>query len=61
MNRLLDGLDRRTRVLTADVESTTEEIRLAAENLRLLIDRLRDNPSDLIFSSPRGGETKEGR
>ena len=61
MNRLLDGLDRRTRVLTADVESTTDEIRLAAEHLRLLIDRLRDNPSDLIFSSPRGGETKEGR
>jgi phospholipid/cholesterol/gamma-HCH transport system substrate-binding protein len=62
VNRLMEGLDRRTRGVTADLESTLEEIRQAAESLHLLLERLRDNPSDLIFSSPRrGDEPREGR
>ncbi|MHB8769899.1 MAG: MlaD family protein [Syntrophales bacterium] len=59
--RLVDGIDRRTRKMATDVESTTEEIRQAVDQLRALLERLRQNPSDLIFSKPVGdnGETEE--
>ena len=50
--RLIDGLDRKTSGISADVERTTDEIRQAVESLKLLLDRLHDNPSDLIFSRP---------
>ncbi len=50
--RLIDGLDRKTRGMSADVERTTDEIRQAVESLKLLLDRLHANPSDLIFSRP---------
>lgn len=50
--RLIDGLDRKTRGISADVERTTDEIRQAVESLKLLLDRLHANPSDLIFSRP---------
>src|SRR5512133_2990602 len=47
---LIEGLDRRTRTMAADLDATTEEIRQAAKSLRMLIERLRENPSDLLFS-----------
>jgi DNA repair ATPase RecN len=50
--RLLEGIDRRTRGMKTDFERTTEEIRQAAESLKLLLDRLQANPSDLLFSRP---------
>jgi phospholipid/cholesterol/gamma-HCH transport system substrate-binding protein len=50
--RLIEGVDRRTRGMKADVERTTDEIRQAVESLKLLLDRLHANPSDLIFSRP---------
>jgi phospholipid/cholesterol/gamma-HCH transport system substrate-binding protein len=50
--RLLEGIDRRTRGMKTDFERTTDEIRQAADSLKLLLDRLRANPSDLIFSRP---------
>lgn len=50
--RLLEGIDRRTRGMKTDFERTTEEIRQAAESLKLLLDRLHENPSDLLFSRP---------
>ena len=50
--RLLEGIDRRTRGMKTDFERTTDDIRQAAESLKLLLDRLHANPSDLIFSRP---------
>lgn len=50
--RLLEGIDRRTRGMKTDFERTTDDIRQAAESLKLLLDRLQANPSDLIFSRP---------
>ena len=50
--RLLEGIDRRTRGMKTDFERTTDDIRQAADSLKLLLDRLRANPSDLIFSRP---------
>jgi phospholipid/cholesterol/gamma-HCH transport system substrate-binding protein len=58
--RLVDGLDRRTRKMASDIESTTDDIRQAVENLRALLDRLQQNPSDLLFSSPAGDEGETG-
>jgi phospholipid/cholesterol/gamma-HCH transport system substrate-binding protein len=48
--RLLEGIDRRTRGMKTDFERTTDDIRQAAESLKLLLDRLQATPSDLIFS-----------
>jgi phospholipid/cholesterol/gamma-HCH transport system substrate-binding protein len=49
---LIEGLDRRSRAMAADLNTTTEEVRQAAQSLRMLIERLRENPSDLLFSRP---------
>jgi phospholipid/cholesterol/gamma-HCH transport system substrate-binding protein len=58
--RFVEGLDRRTRKMASDIESTTDDIRQAVEHLRALLDRLQQNPSDLIFSKPAGGEGEVG-
>ncbi len=58
--QLVDGIDRRTRKMATDVESTTEEIRQAVDQLRALLERLRLNPSDLIFSKPEGDTRETG-
>ncbi len=50
--RLIEGLDRRTRGIKVDVERTADDIRQAVESLKLLLDRLHANPSDLLFSRP---------
>jgi hypothetical protein len=39
-------------MIAADLDTTTEEVRQAAKSLRMLIERLRENPSDLLFSRP---------
>jgi DNA repair ATPase RecN len=60
--RLIEGIDRRTRGMKTDFERTTEEIRQAVESLKFLLDRLQENPSDLIFSRPpvdEGSQRKE--
>lgn len=50
--RLMEGIDRRSRGMKSDFERTTGEIRQAVDSLKLLIDRLEANPSDLLFSKP---------
>lgn len=61
---LIEVLDRRTRTMAADLDTTTDEIRQTTESIRMLLDRLRENPSDLLFSRPvRGfsGKREEGK
>jgi phospholipid/cholesterol/gamma-HCH transport system substrate-binding protein len=64
LNRLVEGLEVRTRRMASGFESTADDIRQTSESLRLLIERLQENPSDLIFSKParddreRGGEVR---
>ena len=59
--RLLKEIDRRTRGMKTDFERTTDDIRQAADSLKLLLDRLQANPSDLIFSqSPVADGTQKG-
>jgi phospholipid/cholesterol/gamma-HCH transport system substrate-binding protein len=62
--RLMEGIDRRTRGMKTDFERTTDDIRQAADSLKLLLDRLQASPSDLIFSrspddnGPQRGEVE---
>ncbi|MCE5262819.1 MAG: MlaD family protein [Deltaproteobacteria bacterium] len=58
--RLLHEIDRRTRGMKTDFERTTEDIRQAADSLKLLLDRLNENPSDLIFSEAPDSESVQG-
>jgi len=58
-DRLVEGVDRRTRRVASEVGAAADEIREAALSLRLLVERLEENPSELLFSKPRG-EAGEG-
>jgi phospholipid/cholesterol/gamma-HCH transport system substrate-binding protein len=49
---LIEGVDRRTKAVASDIESTTDDIRQAVESFKMLIEGLRENPSDLLFSRP---------
>jgi len=51
-NRLVQGVDRRTRVLAVEMTATSENLRRASETLELLLERLSAAPSDLIFGQP---------
>ncbi|MHB8907400.1 MAG: MlaD family protein [Syntrophales bacterium] len=57
---LIEGLDRRTRSMAADFETTAEDVRQAVKSLRMLIERLRENPSDLLFSRPIRDDWESG-
>ena len=50
--RMIDGLDKKTREITADIKVTTENLRQASANLDLLVEELQANPSEIIFSKP---------
>ena len=51
-NRLIDNTNRRIKVITQDLLITSENLRRASENVDEVLDRLRADPSDIIFSSP---------
>ena len=50
--QMVDGLDKKTREITADIKVTTENLRQASANLDLLVEELQANPSEIIFSKP---------
>ena len=51
-NRLIDDISRRSKVITTEIQLTGENLRRASENLDLLIERLKADPSDILFSDP---------
>ncbi len=51
-NRLLEGVDRRTRAVAVEMTATSENLRRASETLDLILERLSTSPSDLIFGQP---------
>lgn len=51
-NRMVDGIDTRSRAITTELRVTSENLQQASETLQKLLDRLNTTPSDLIFSSP---------
>ena len=53
-NMLLDNVNRRTQAVAAETQITLENLRNSSEALDSLLERLKVDPSELIFSSPPG-------
>ena len=51
-NALLEGIDRKSDVLARNLIVTLESLRRALDSLQVLMERVKANPSDLIFSEP---------
>jgi phospholipid/cholesterol/gamma-HCH transport system substrate-binding protein len=51
-NRIVAGVDQSVREISQDLRMTTDNLQKASENLDILMDKLRDDPSDLLFSRP---------
>jgi phospholipid/cholesterol/gamma-HCH transport system substrate-binding protein len=51
-NQLIDNVARRTQAISSEIQATSENLRHASETLENLLDRLRADPSDIIFSNP---------
>lgn len=50
--QLIDNINKRSQIVTTEIQITTENLRRASEILEGLLERLRENPSDIIFSEP---------
>ena len=51
-NRLIDNVSRKTKLIGEELQTTSENLRRASENLDEVLDRLKSDPSDIIFSEP---------
>ncbi|MRR08441.1 MAG: hypothetical protein EG828_16275 [Deltaproteobacteria bacterium] len=51
-NRMIDDLSRRSRTISVEIQQTGENLRRASDNLDQLIQRLKADPSDILFSDP---------
>jgi phospholipid/cholesterol/gamma-HCH transport system substrate-binding protein len=51
-NQILTGVDKSVREMTFNLKNTADNLQRASESLDILIDKLRDDPSDLLFSRP---------
>jgi len=51
-NRLVEGVDRRSREITTELRITSENLQQSSDLLQRLLNRLNTTPSDLLFSSP---------
>lgn len=51
-NRAIDNVSRKTRLIAEDIRIIGENLRRASESLEEALDRLKADPSDIIFSDP---------
>lgn len=51
-NRMADLLERRTRAISFELETTSENLRQTTDTIDQLMERVRDTPSELLFSKP---------
>jgi phospholipid/cholesterol/gamma-HCH transport system substrate-binding protein len=58
-NRMVAGLDRDVREITRDLKATGDNLQRVSENLDILAEKLRDDPSELLFSRPPPVSTRE--
>jgi phospholipid/cholesterol/gamma-HCH transport system substrate-binding protein len=49
--RILVGLEKDSRRISADLKMTVENLRQVSENLEVLVDRIQADPSEILFSS----------
>lgn len=50
--RFIEVMGKDTRRIATDLKATGENMRRASENLDMLVERIQDDPSQLLFSSP---------
>ena len=58
-NNLVENLDRNMRTITPAIRTTGENLRRASETLEMLLHRLYEDPSDIIFSKPPPARIEE--
>ena len=58
-NLMVEGLEKKSRAISFDLEATSENLRQASDTLDQLLDRVRANPSDTLFSKPPVLKRKE--
>ena len=51
-NRLIDNTSRKIKLIGEELQTTSENLRRASENLDEVLERLKADPSDIIFSEP---------
>ncbi len=51
-NQIVAGVDKSVRDITYDLKNTADNLQRASETLDILMDKLRDDPSELLFSRP---------
>jgi phospholipid/cholesterol/gamma-HCH transport system substrate-binding protein len=60
-DRVVAGMEKSIAEISDDLRVTTDNIQRASENLDILMDKLRDAPSDLLFSQPPPVPEREKR
>ncbi|MCX5895856.1 MAG: MlaD family protein [Proteobacteria bacterium] len=50
---MIDGLDRNSRTIAIDIKVVSENLRKTSESLDMLLERLNNSPSDIIFGRSR--------
>jgi len=50
--RVLDHLDQKARKISVNMENTLQVIKTNSENINRLLERLQNNPADLVFGKP---------
>lgn len=57
--QIVAGVDKSVKDMTHDLKNTLDNVQRASENLDILMDKLRDDPSDLLFSQPPPASPRE--
>ncbi|GAC1447119.1 MAG: MlaD family protein [Desulfuromonadaceae bacterium] len=58
-NRMVEGLEKKSRAMTFELEATSENLRQTTDTLDQLMDRVRTTPSEILFSKPPVPKRKE--
>jgi phospholipid/cholesterol/gamma-HCH transport system substrate-binding protein len=51
-NKLIDNASRKVKLIGEELQTTSENLRRASESLEEVLERLKSDPSDIIFSEP---------
>ena len=58
-NHMVEGLDKKSRAISSELEETSENLRKTTDTLDQLMDRVKNTPSDILFSKPPVPKRKE--
>ncbi|MBC7963689.1 MAG: MCE family protein [Steroidobacteraceae bacterium] len=59
VNRMVEGLEKKSRAISSELEATSENLRQTTDTLDQLLERVKTTPSDLLFSKPPLPRRKE--